>query len=157
MTIRRGFLLTVAGCVLLSGCRLHSDSPTYTSCIKPPPVKSDVDRSAEADIAAKLEKLQASGELKGDFNKVVNTDYDKLSDNNAALLLFLEAIDCLMDRGQIGEAVARQMADIVRARWGAREGLAGIAPTLTPVEKNFINASPEKDLIYARLREFGIQ
>jgi len=131
--------------------------PYDRSCINPPKTNVESDKKLITDITAKLEQLQASGELKVDFENTVKQNFDKLSDSNAALLLFLNAIDCYLQRGKVGQEAAREMVAIVRARWGAKNGLSGTLPNLTPVEKQIIGNSPNAPAILSRLEEFGIK
>lgn len=146
------FLAVVLGLISFfsfTGCVTHS-------CITPPISSVDSDKKKIVDITAKLDKLQASGELKTDFETTLKQNFDKLNDSNAALLLFLNAIDCYLQRGKVGQDVAREMVAVVRARWGAKNGLAGTLPTLTPVEKQIIDKSQNATAIYGRLEEFGV-
>jgi|SRR5579863_913975 len=135
---------------------LTTSCVTTTSCITPPMTTNEIDKKKIVDITAKLDKLQSSGEIKTDFETTLKQNFDKLSDSNAALLLFLNAIDCYLQRGKIGQDIARDMVSVVRARWGAANGLAGTMPTLTPIEQGIIGRSPNSAAIYGRLSEFGV-
>lgn len=140
------FLISTTGCV----------TPKAT-CITPPLTHSESDRKAAIEISGKLEKIPISGTLKLDFEKTLKSDFDKLSDTNAALLLFLNAIDCYLQRGKVGHEIAKEMAAIVRSKYAAAAGLQGTDAVLTPIERSLIQKSTEADKILGRLRQFGIQ
>jgi hypothetical protein len=139
--------------ILISGVGCH----TATSCITPPITSSESDHTNAVDLSVQLTKIEASGDIKLSFENTVKQNFDKLNDSNAALLLFLNAIDCYLQRGKIGHDVAIEMADVVRARWGAKNGLSGSSPTLSPIERQLIQKSPNSAIILGRLNEFGIQ
>ena len=112
------------------------------TCIKPPPLKSEADRKAAVTIAAQLEKLNADATIKTDFGNVVNTAFDRLSEDNMTLFLLLSAIECYLKHGKIGETVAQEMAQVVRTRWASKAGLMGASDTrLTPRERDLIERS----------------
>src|SRR5438552_2149118 len=122
--------------VLLICC---ASGPPVLPCITAPPghMLSQNDNTIAASLTTDLQKLgvKAGADLKAEFQSKVDADFDKLSDANVSLFLFLQAIDCYMKNGKIGESIAKDMVAIVRARWGARQGLAGAPqPQLTPVE-----------------------
>lgn len=132
-----------------TGCR--------TCSITPPPTSTSADRTNAVEISSQLSKIVNAANITASFDSSVQNNFDKLSDSNAALLLFLNAIDCYLSHGKIGQDVANQMAQVVKQRWGAANGLAGGMPTLSPIEKHIIAESPDSEAITARLNEFGIQ
>lgn len=44
------------------------------------------------------------------------------SDKNAALLLFLNAIGCYLDKGEVGKAIAMQLAETVKVIYASQVG-----------------------------------
>jgi hypothetical protein len=131
-------------------------------CIAPPPAKLLSDRETPflANITADLQKigLQDGPDVKDRFASRLQGEFDTLSDPNASLFLFLEAIDCYLKNGKVGEDVARSMAGLVMTRWSAKQGLAP-APSggLSPDERNAIAASPLRNQILGLLVTVGIE
>lgn len=129
-------------------------------CIEQPLTHSEQTKKAIVDVSAKLEKLPAQGDVKTNFEQSVKTDFATLNDDNTALLLYLNAIDCYLRHGKIGGEVAKELVEIVRKWWGAKHGFSPGGPlpgALQPVEKSTIKQSPENAAkIFARFRQFGI-
>lgn len=146
-------LLLAIFTMLISGATCRPN----TSCITPPITSSESDRTNAIEITAQLTKIVTAVDVKTSFQNCVKQNFDKLNDSNAALLLFLNAIDCALQKGKIGQDVAIELAKVVHERWGAKNGLSGTLPTLTPIERQLIQKSPNSAVIFARLNEFGIQ
>jgi hypothetical protein len=79
--------------LLLAGC------PSPGGCLEPALQKQTSQKKYAAKIAGKLESLDVSGELSAEYNNVVTKEFAKLNDENAALHLFLSAIDCYLKKG----------------------------------------------------------
>lgn len=144
--------ILLPGSALLCGCNGES-------CIKPPPLKSEADRKAAVTLAAELEKLNVDAKIQTDFGKVVNTAFDKLSEDNMTLYLLLSSIECYLKHGKIGQEVAKEMAQLVRTRWAAKAGLMGAADNrLTPRERDLIGQSGDMaPKILEQFNRIGIQ
>lgn len=147
----RVVLLSIVAGLSMNGCCAK------TSCVKPPVVETKSDVKAAGDIAAKLEALKVDASLKAEFAQLIESQFAHLSDANAALLLFLSALDCYLQRGA-PEFLLKEMTGIVRARFAAAQGLLGApSDSLTPLERNVISKSRNAPLIFMRLREFGVE
>ncbi|TAH37006.1 MAG: hypothetical protein EYC70_08465 [Planctomycetota bacterium] len=141
------------------GVMLSCGSATQElSCIHPPVLKTNSEVTVAVDIAGRLESLLAVSKdrLVPEFQQLVTQDFARLSDENASLLLFLNAIDCYMQRGAVGLDLSNRMADIVRTRWAVALNLGSPGSHLTATEVEIIRRSPQSELILARLRECGI-
>jgi len=135
-------------------CACVSDS---TSCIEPPLYSSTTDSDTGGRITIDLERIDAKAITTIGWSEVVTRNFAQLSDENAALLLFLNAIDCYLSRGDIGMEVAKSMAESVREIWSARLGLKG-SGQLVPLERESIERSAgNADRIFVRLKQFGIK
>jgi hypothetical protein len=131
-------------------------------CIAPPCVgsyKYQTDEKSALDVSAKLQKiaLDAGVKLQDEFKTVLEENFDKMSDSNVALYLFLNAIDCYLKSGKVGQDVAKMMAGTVHTRWGSSKGFAGITPSLTPAERALIAPSPFANQILGAFTSLGIE
>lgn len=86
-------------------------------CIKPPPMESSEQNTVAANIAAQLAGAPAGGSLSISYSNIIKESYDKLSDNDKALFLFLTALQCYLHEGQVGAEIARTLAEGVRQKW----------------------------------------
>lgn len=127
------------------------------SCITVPATSSEKDRSVLIKAKAQLAQVPASGDLETRFNNIVKEEFDTISDEDKALFLFLTAIDCYLQRGAVGEQIALDMSQTVRARWGARKGFSGAPDTLQPIELREIREAEDGDAILRLFRSLGIQ
>jgi hypothetical protein len=142
-------------CILLLAACCSQDVPV--ACVVPPPTSQAADHSKLVTLSVKLEKLPLDADFSAKFNDTVSQSFQTLSDKNATLYLFLQAIDCYLRHGKVGERIAQEMADFVRASWAQTTvGQRGTPPALTPDEINMIKQTPYKEEIYARFREFGV-
>ena len=87
--------------VASSGCAGTPD----VGCVIPPPIIAESERDTAFEIAAKLEALP-EGDLVLDFQDAIRLEFDRLSEPNACLYLFLKAIECYMMEGEIGRETA---------------------------------------------------
>jgi hypothetical protein len=129
-----------------------------------PPTLAKDQREIGTAIAAKLSKLNSHGDLKVQFKNEVEENFAKLSDSNAALYLFLKAIDCILDKptdakhpDPLREELARSMVETVRRKWGAENDVQSASGPLSPFERTLIQkASPvESQFIQATLQKYG--
>jgi hypothetical protein len=150
------FVVVVALLVYASVRTIDPPEKTVPQCVTVPPVSSEDQRKAATDIALKLEKLKTSGGIEAEFDKTVKSEYAKLSDENMALLLFLNAIHCYLQDGKVGQEVAATMAQVVRDRWASKKGIQGGTPKLSPLEKDELRQSEYKADLEARFRELGL-
>jgi hypothetical protein len=127
------------------------------NCIEVPKVSDEKQKNIAAEIAAKLEKLPVSGDIQGKYDTLVKEEYARLSDDNMALLLFLNAIHCYLNDNKVGKDIALLMADTVRKRWAAKQGFSGTDKKLSPAEKEKINESEYAKLLNERLSEVGLK
>ena len=134
-----------------------SSSAQHGCVIEVPKTSDETQKKISAEIAAKLGRLAASTDLKGAYDSTVKTEYGRLSDENMALLLFLNAIHCYLQDGKVGEAIANQMAETVRQRWAAKKGISGTTPKLSPLEMRHIRESPYAAELTKRLQEFHLE
>ena len=141
--------LTVVFIVLtygLTACKNGHDATitTTTLCIQVPPTLSTNDKKMGVEIAAKLEQLKVDGSLKANYERTARSEWGKLSDANAELFIFLQAVDCYMARKTpISDAMARELIAIVRERWGSAKGIAGSTAKISRLEKSKLKETPE--------------
>ena len=146
---------TLIGGVLC--CLLCSCADKITSCITAPATSSEHDRSIMLKAEAELEQVPVSGNVQTGFKDIVKRQFDTISNEDKALFLFLTAIDCYLQRGVVGEEVARQMAQLVRERWGARKGFSGTSPkTLEPIELRELSKTEDGKQILQLFRSLGL-
>ena len=126
-------------------------------CVEPPLLKQESDKSVAIDIAAKLDKLPLTADLKTEFKDTLNQEFNKLSDKNASLLMFLQAIDCYLKAGKAGEDLARQLFTLVRDWWAAIHDFRGLDNRISPAERAAIDESSFADQIYKYYKQFGVQ
>jgi hypothetical protein len=129
---------------------------TIGSCIRPPELSDSKENKIAGEISARLAKLPVNAQIKGEYETVVKEDFQKLSDSNAALLLFLRAIECFSKEG-VDPLIIRQMVEIVRARWGAAQGISGQEKKLTALERKLIAESPHGKEIMDILRKEDLE
>lgn len=118
------------------------------SCIKPPPMSSEEQNTVAANIAAQLAGAPAGGSLSVSYSNILKETYDKLSDNDKALYLFLVAIDCYLEDGKVGQEIAKQMAQAVQAKWAAKQPLTARS---TKLEQRVPELAPRIRSIQKRL------
>lgn len=97
------------------------------SCITPPPMSTSEQDSIAIGIAAQLASIPVGGSLNTTFSTIVKNEYDRLTDNDKTLFLFLSAIDCYLKEGQVGQDIAKTMAQIVKDKYSAK--VAATPPT----------------------------
>ena len=145
----------------LMGCKNDNQSAAAKpTCIAVPPTTRETDKGAAATLALKLEQLKMSADLKAEFKNTLKEEFQKLSDSNMSLYLFLSAIECYTKaQTPISDEMARELMQLVKARYTAGNQLAGTPPDrLTPVERNLINKNPEvAPQIFELFSKFGVQ
>ena len=120
----------------------------HPPCITPPPMATSEQDQVAASVAAQLQQLPVGGNLSASYSQIVQTTYDKLADNDKSLYLFLLAIDCYLKDGKVGREIAQQMAQIVQARWAARETSAKDLGTL---DRRSPDIAPKVHAILSRI------
>jgi len=118
MTVRPAILALA----ILSSC-------CHQPCITPPPMATSDQDTIAASIAAQLTAVPVGGSISGSYATVVTNTYDKLTDNDKALYLFLIAIQCYLNDGKVGADIAKSMAAMVQAKWAAKDTPGTQAPT----------------------------
>lgn len=138
----RHFLSISAGVLLCAplGCNGPKNN-TLSSCIQPPVFEVDDQGRIASEVTAKLAEIQLDVSASSKFESLLKANFTKLSDRNASLLLFLRAIECYMQSGQVGEEIAREMAAMVREEWSKQSGFRGTDGPLTPLEEAAIKRS----------------
>jgi hypothetical protein len=136
----------------LAGCR------SEPKCIQPPPLFEDRDRGTLLDIASQFEKIPGGGSLALDFRDTTQTCFAELSEANTALYLSLQAIDCYLERGAIGQRAAEELAQVVRREWSLKTGTGGLRGGLSPLERDILRRQPSfGDWLVLELRKYGFQ
>jgi hypothetical protein len=140
MTIGRISGLAIAALVGFSG-GCHPQTHRL-QCIVPPITEAHRDFKSATKVGVELEQLPINVELKANFKRILDDKFAVMSDENVALALFLNAIDCYLQRGPAGETIAielaRELMLMVKARWAAEKSLLGASLELTPIEKNIL-------------------
>ncbi len=153
-------LFLVALTLLIAGCATTGISD-IVPCVAPPPknAASKTDYELGVKVAADLQKLggNVGAELKNAFETELNANFPKMSDENVALYLFLNAITCYLKNGKVGEQVAIEMAATVRAKYGAKNKLMGVGEKVTPVERALIDKSSLATAIHRELRYLSLE
>lgn len=110
-------------------------------CVVPPPTLAASSHEIALDLSVKFMSLPVSPTMSTDFKNASSEAFDKLSDDNAAYYMSLQAIDCYLREGKVGQAVALQMAADVQARWLQKPH--PIDPVATPDQR--IRDHPQGD------------
>lgn len=138
MTLRPWIAFVCA--LALGGCA--SIKPSPKGCILPPPQASKAEQENFLKIAAKVEQLKVDGSLEVKFKTTVNEEWTKLNDDNAALYLFLKAIECFSKKSDpVSQEAARAMVGIVRDKYGSRLGRSSVGTKLSDYEREQIRRS----------------
>ena len=132
---------------------------TQHSCITPPPMTTDEQNSIAVGLAAQLANIPVGGSLSTNFSTIVKNEYDRLTDNDKTLYLFLSAIDCYLKEGQVGQDIAKSMAQMVNTKWSAKETV-GVPPTARIDQKALLKKIDTRTpdyapKIHALLQQFG--
>ncbi len=138
-------VLAALSLVVLTSCCSHQ------SCITPPPMSTEEQNTVAASIAAQLAGAPATGSLSVSYSNIVKDTYDKLQDNDKALYLFLLAIECYLNEGQVGQDIAKGMAETVRAKWGTKQG--PLTSRRIPLDKRSPDIAPK---IHEILKRVGL-
>ncbi len=156
--MKTALIVCVSVVLLLQlGCSWGKSPIVVDACIYPPIADNEVEKTALIETAGKLEKLKIDGNAKLNFTKVVKQNFETIPDEDKALDLFLKAIYCYLGKGKVGKEIAKEMTEIVRIRWGASKGFAGITDKLTPIEKREIRKMSNADFILAQYKGLGIE
>lgn len=147
ITLAAIFLAIVSSC-----CTQHS-------CITPPPMTTDEQNSIAVGLAAQLASVPVGGSLSTTFSTIVKNEYDRLTDNDKTLFLFLQAIDCYLKDGKVGQDIAKSMAKMVNDKWSSKETVAA-PPTaridLPALRKKIDTRTPAyATQIHSLLQKFG--
>ena len=139
------FLCLVLAFALASCC-------SHSQCITPPPMETSDQNTIAASIAVQLAGAPASGNLSTTYSDLVKNTYDKLADNDKALYLFLIAIDCYLKDGKVGEQIAKQMAQIVQAKWSSKQ--PPVTARIKPLDQRSPDVAPR---IHEILKKVGLE
>jgi hypothetical protein len=137
-------IVTVCACVVLQGCSFFrgSDAP----CPEAPKTSDSSENRKIVDLATKLANLQVDANVKLEFTKVLKDDFQKLSDQNIAYLLFLRELDCLVKRARTKadreflKPIIAELFHDTRMQWAASKGISGPTDRLTPLEHDMIKS-----------------
>ena len=146
------FLFIFVLLTLLTGC----------ACITPAIEKENIKNTRVLEAAAKLDKIQSSGNIKADFSKELDETFGKLSDSNTELYLFLTAIECYLKHGKIGQAIAVDLAQGVRKKYLAmnpilsKYPIAGISDQIHSLEQSVIRGGDHGEAILETYQRLGI-
>src|ERR1043166_9723123 len=122
-------IVTVCACVVLQGCSFFrgSDAP----CPEAPKTSDSSENRKIVDLATKLANLQVDANVKLEFTKVLKDDFQKLSDQNIAYLLFLR---------ELLKPIIAELFHDTRMQWAASKGISGPTDRLTPLEHDMIKS-----------------
>ena len=130
-------------------------------CIQPPISRVSTDNDKIIGLAAELEQLPVDGGLELLFDSKVDLEFARIVDCEAGLHLFLNAIDCYMQRGAVGEEIARAMAQTVQNTWfechGWTEGPKATDAEVTAYYDMKMAGYPDETGLDQRLAEFGLK
>jgi hypothetical protein len=146
-------LTLIIASILLSGCCWLCGSQEL-SCIHPPISKVEADSKILIKLGAELEKIK--GNVAAEFGNKITQTFAQVEDKNAALYLLLNAIDCYLQRGTVGEDIAKKLAVDAVIPWKTAIGQASSDANITSVHISKIAESAQPAALRARLREFGI-
>ncbi|MEM7309572.1 MAG: hypothetical protein AAF682_23050 [Planctomycetota bacterium] len=153
MTTLRNLCLSLAAILPTFGCASVSE----VGCVIPPPIVAESDRETAFEIAAALEALPRGGELAASFQDAILIHFDRLSDPNACLFLFLKAIECYLDAGDVGRDIALELAGHVRVAWATRCGFRGAPLQLTDEERTYLDDSEYARFLAGPMDVIGIE
>jgi hypothetical protein len=126
---------------------------SHGNCITPPPMESTDQTNLAASIAAQLAGAPATGSLSVSYSTIVKDTYDKLADNDKALYLFLVAIECYLKEGQVGQDIAKQMAQSVQTKWASKQNINPAARVKT-LDQRSPDVAPK---IHSVLKKVGLE
>lgn len=127
---------------------------SHETCIKPPPMETSDQTTLAASIAAQLAGAPATGSLSASYSEIVKATYDKISDNDKAYYLFLVAIECYLKEGQVGQEIAKQMAQTVQTKFLAKQSSGPLTARSVPLDKRSPDVAPR---IHSVLKKVGIE
>jgi hypothetical protein len=110
----RTLALLVALAVEGVSCAGQVDPP----CVVPPPTLAASSHDLGVNLSVKLMSVPITPTLGTDLKSACSETFDKLSDDNAALYMCLQAIDCYLKRGKLGQSEAVSLMTFVQQRWG---------------------------------------
>ncbi|MEO1129981.1 MAG: hypothetical protein AAFX05_09815 [Planctomycetota bacterium] len=126
--------------------------------IDPPQSTSDRDTGTAIKLAAELEQLPAEGELTLDFKNTSKVAFQELDDKNAALLLLLRAIKCYLEEGEVGQDIARSLAEEAKEEFAGAIGMrGGDGATISRAERRYIQQSDLSGEILDTFEALGIE
>ena len=141
-------VLCAALTAALASCCSHS------TCITPPPMSTEEQNTFAASVAAQLAGAPATGSLSVSYSNIVKDTYDRINDNDKALYLFLVAIECYLKEGQVGQEIAKQMAQSVQNKWAAKQAAGSLTARSVPLDKRSPDVAPR---IHAVLKKVGLE
>ena len=122
-----------------------------TCRIEQPKLTDNRDKQVSVDVAAELDRLNSSGELRTNYRDVVNRTFASMSDDNAALYLLLQAANCAQVHKQ--PELAKELIAAAREKYresqSFRTSVSPSSPQLSPAEVKHIDRSPDAPEIKA--------
>lgn len=118
--------------------------PRLDSCIQPPKLASEEQTQRANDLANTLKSVvdasakgvDSDSKFKAAFSDALKTHYDKLSDENATLYLFSQAIYCYLNlKSEAGNHAAEQWTQMLIERHREKHHAMGSGQPLTLEER----------------------
>jgi predicted small lipoprotein YifL len=123
-------------------------------CITPPPMETSDQTTIAASVAAQLAGAPATGSLSATYSSIVKDTFDKLADNDKALYLFLVAIECYIKEGQVGQEIAKGMAQTVQAKWASKQAATSLTARSKTLDQRSPGVAPR---IHSVLKQVGLE
>ena len=127
-------------------------------CIQPPITLTEASKKSAFEATAKqLETLQIDASLKINFERTVKRQWGTLNDDNAALYLFLKAIECFGEKqNPFFQTVAQDLLKIVRDRYASEKGISSFTRKFSPIEAGQIRNSKYSDSLVPLAQRLGL-
>jgi len=154
-----GLRATLFWCIVLSGCTSYGPTSKPSTVLIDLPMTDGTDDQAIHDTASELRMIAAQPNLFANYKTLLNKSFDRPSDPNVSLVLFLNALVAYDKANVARDAELAQFAQATRARWAKTYGIQGIPPTLTPIELKLLDTVPQRDRakVLGTFHEFGIK
>lgn len=130
---------------------LTNRPPTTPSCIQPPTLATEEETRRANDLANTLKSVvdesakgvNSDSKFKAAFSDALKTQYDKLSDENATLYLFSQAIFCYLNlKSEAGNHAAEQWTQMLIERHREKHHAMGAGQPLTLEERASLRSDP---------------
>jgi hypothetical protein len=125
--------------------------PKVDNCIHPPALASEEQTHRANDLANTLKSAVSSSgkgvdsdsKFKAAFSDALKTQYDKLSDENATLYLFSQAIYCYLNlKSETGNRAAEQWTQMLIETHREKHHAQGAGQPLTLEERASLQSDP---------------